>query len=380
MHPKYVRTLAALRDGRPRDPTVLARPREVHVADTYADRVRLVIPGSQPLARALVVPYLAESAEVFTLDGLLMTRTPGETGPPRPVAVESLADELVACLLALPELSDAANPYYRTLRRLAELDPTRCREVVLDAIQVGAPRVVRLYKPPTPQSDRPAALTPAERKRAERLRTADAEATSVAAFVAFYLSADGAPAPGERLAAPALYDAAFDWIADASMDRDDARDAARAYVEDLADYRARIRVRKDTERRGGTLGRAPEPPEAPDKTWDEIATAKGYPPRPALPSRQRFFKLADDVLGPRRRTHGATYYTAPEASVNLSNLNAEATAYREAAEEGERLLRVRGLLAAGQPAAALTLQREALAATQSDGIADLDAYRTLRRA
>ena len=71
--------------------------------------------------------------------------------------------------------------------------------------------------------------------------------------------------------------------------------------------------------------------------------------------------------------------TAQEAIV-LPEILAEATAYRQAADEGERLFRVRELLAAGQPAAALTLQREAIAATPPEGVVDLDAHRTRRHA
>lgn len=365
MHPNYVRTLAALGDGNRRAPKDLDRPRDVYAADTYADRVRLVIPGSQPLARALVVPYLAESAEVFTQDGLLATRAPGDTGAPGPVDTEPLADDLVACLVALPELSDAAKPYYRTLRRLADLDPALCRVIILDAIRVGAPRVARLYKPPTPTADRPTPLTPAERKVAERERAADDGAASVAAFLAHYLAADGAPAPGERLPAPALFDAAFDWLFDAVMDRDDALDAARAYAENRRSYRSRLRARKQIAADGGPLGPRPEEPEAPTETWDEIATESGYPARPILLLRRRFYKLADVILGERKRTHGTTYYTAPEATVNLETLAAETAAYREAADQGERLLRIRELLAAGQPAAALVVQRDDLAARRA---------------
>jgi hypothetical protein len=104
-------------------------------------------------------------------------------------------------------------------------------------------------------------------------------------------------------------------------------------------------------------------------------------PGALLVGRTTFYAILSDLgsvvnTGARRRSLVVPHTSTPaqEAPVT-SEILAEASAYREAADQGERLLRMRELLAAGQPAAALLLQRESMAA-----VADIEAFRARREA
>lgn len=368
--PRYVETLAALRDSDARTPPA-DRDRAVYAPESYGP-ARLVIPAPRRLARALVLPFL-EHGEFFNLDGVLAARRHGDTAEPRPVRHDAAADLIVTALAYLPDLGGSAGALYRSMARLARLDPAQCRAVVLDALAV-AHRTVKKYKRPSKPTQRPAPLTPAQRKAAQRERDRAAEQAAVSAFLTHYL-ADGRRAPGEHVKAADLYDSALNWLDEARELYDEARDAVRYYLEDRADYRAKMQVRRTVEGRGGVpAGPEPTPPERPTP-WADIAVEACYPaqpPREGQLTRQRFYSIADGILGARKRNSTATYYLIPEptpeeAPMTLDQLREEAALYKSIADEGERALRIREQLRAGEYAAALTEQRKHHRATGTHG-------------
>lgn len=295
--------LANLRESDART-TRADRDRAVYIADSYTGHARLVIPGSRRLARVLVVPYLRESgAEVFNVDGVLVGRRRGATGNPLPLPLDQLAETLADDLAALAVQGLSGGPAYRSLSRLALHDPKQCTEVILAAVKV-AYRVVLPFRAPVAREGRPAPLTPAQRKAAKRTRDQLAEAQSVTAYLSTLdLS------PGDRLDAVALFDEADEWLDAAQADFEDATRSARAFEEDLVDYRNVMRNRHRTSV-DGKPGPEPERPEAPE-SWADLAAAEHFPPRPRTMSRQRFNQIATDHLGARRYIRGARFYVVP---------------------------------------------------------------------
>ena len=380
--PSVVRALAALRDSDSRTPRA-DRDRAVYVVDTYADRVRLVIPGPRRLARSLVVPYLRESgAELFVdLGGDLVGRRHGTTGEPVPLPLDRVASALTDDVAALALLGSSGGAAYRSLSRLALLDSAQCREIMLAALQ-AARHIVPPVREPVTRADRPAPLTPAERKAAKRKRDQLDEAASVAAYLATVNVS-----PGDRLDAVSLFDAADEWLDAAQGDYEDAVRLARNYEEDLLDYRDVLRNRHRTSP-DGKPRLAPEPPQLPEP-WASIAAAEGFPDRPRTMSRQRFNQLVAEHFGERRVCRGVRLYVVPtrpnaeEApEMSLDSIREETAAYTEAASAGERLLTIRDKLAAGDRVGALHDQREGFAATGAEGgpVADLANVRARRAA
>ena len=319
--------LAALRDSDSRTPRA-DRDRTVLVIDSYADRTRLVIPGAARLARSLVLPFLRDSLDLSTVDGVLHARRQDRPANPKPIALGPVAVVLVRDLAALPQIGARAGTAYRSLQRLATLDPAQCKAVMLAALG-AALRLIPAHKPTRAPANRPAPLTPAARKAAQRARDqADALVSITAAVLRFALGI-----PGDRLPAAELYDAAIDWLGDAVEEFEDTNDDARDYAERLADYRGRIRARRSDER--SAEGAAPEVPVKPEE-WQTIAARNGYPPAPRLPTRQQFYKVADSILGPRGRTESTRFYTIPSPpqdapQLDLDRIRAETAARRDTA-------------------------------------------------
>lgn len=368
--PHVAAALATLRDSDARTSRA-DRDRAVYVADTYADRARLVIPGGARLARALVLPYLRDSLDLSAVDGALYARRRDRPAEPKPISLDAVAETLVRDLAALPQHGAPTGTAYRRLQRFATLDPAQCKAVMLDALG-AALRLVPADRPTSAPADRPAPLTPAARKAAQRARDHAADLASITAAVSRF----AVGAPGDRIPITDIYDAAIDWLSDAREEFEDTTDNARDYAEALADYRGRIRARRSDER--SAEGDAPEAPVEPE-AWPSIAARHGYPLDPRLPTRQQFYKVADSILGPRGRTESTRFYTIPSPpqeapQMNLDRIREETAAYRDAANEAERLIRRREQLASGDYLGALTEQRET-AATGTDGPIDLGAHR-----
>jgi hypothetical protein len=342
--PSYITSLAALRETDGRTRKRLDRDQAVYVKETYHDHARIVIPGPRRIARALVIPFLADADnDVFNLHGVLAIRRRGTDLLPQPVDITgALADRLCAALAELPDHSPRST-HYGNLRRLGRGFPEACREVVLAAIAVTY-QCAPTFKQSHTRSSR--AHTPAEHTAAHRERQRLAQDQSSAAFLDMYRAADDAPQIGERLVAPDLYESAVEWITTAEDDYRDAKEAAREYADDRYTYRSRETTRRRVGRLGGIqLPSLPEPREP--ESWEAIAADEGYPPRPSVPSRQRFYAVADSVLGKRSRSDSTHFYivpdrapTAQEEPMTIAEVHELADAYDRAADAGERLARV----------------------------------------
>jgi hypothetical protein len=315
----YLDDLAALRDSTARNKYP---DRRTWIADDYAERVGIVIPDPRRLAPALAA-FSGDAAQ--------------------------LVAELAGLERALPW-----SPLGR-LRRLASRDPAQCEALIAEALRIE--RTPPKTRPSRETAPRKTPKTSAERKAAHNGRRKLAEEQSVAAVLAAFDFGD----VGSRIGASDLYDFASELLGNARDDRADAIDAARYFREDLANYRAQMQRwrAKDI----ADQPRKPEPPES----WPGIAEAEGYPPDPRLPSRERFHKLAETQLGPRRRSNGFTFYTVPAPQptpkeaphmdpMTEAVIERAATIVADRAEE-----RYIALFRSGDIIGALQLQRDELA-------------------
>ncbi|MER7440459.1 hypothetical protein [Micromonospora avicenniae] len=253
--------LAALRDGG-RAPSRADAPLKRRMLAGYW----VEIPAPRVLARVFAGPVLADGHDLYADGGAILRRRAGEARDPGPEDFGVLADELRAALDVLPDRGDAGRPYVDLRKYLLDGDQAELtgylRETVR-AVRVAAPR----WRPKVERRERPAPLTATERQRVSRERRRAAEVESAHVWLVIW-QADAAP--GERIAAPDLYDqAAADiagWVAD--------------YQDD---------------------------PEA----WAEDAEDGDYPEVPAVPGPRTFYAVADAALGGRRvGTGNVRYYVA----------------------------------------------------------------------
>lgn len=276
MAPKYLHGLVVLDDNhgyRSRRPDERPRRGRLDVGLHYE------IPGPGVLADRLALPLLAaREVEVFKHEGNLATRPAGTHTPPSPVATARLVEDLAAAIRALPD-QPGAGRQYRDLRTFAtEAAPSTLRDYLADVVLATRRRAPR-WRAPAPTIARTSpAKSGRERVAEHRRRAADQEMSTARWWIENYLAGwdtpDEAPTPGERVRSTDLYALAIAGI--------------EGHLAEVEDYLA------DGEE------------------WEEIAAAEGYPASPLrLPGRTRFYAVADALLGPRRRSHGVTYYTIP---------------------------------------------------------------------
>jgi hypothetical protein len=255
-------SLAALTDARFRE-----RRSEQPVKGRLDVGVTYEIPGPRLLASAFALPWLVERFDVYRDGAALSLRAKGSTGAPTSVDQLALAEELRATLAALPERSDAGRPY-RDLRVFAaHALPGTVTNYLRDTV-TAVRRLAPAWRPPQPpRPPRGPALTPAERKAAQRDRDRASEIASARWWLESLLDeADDDLAVGERITAAALYELASDTLGDLADDAEplDANDP------------------------DGPIARVPGP--------------------------RVFYAVADDLLGTRRRgAHGAQTYVVPPA-------------------------------------------------------------------
>ena len=309
--------------------------------------IAVELPGPRILAETYAAPRLRElGLDVYRNGAALLTRPTGTEADPVAADQLDLAADLLATLAGLPDRPDAGAPY-RDLRLLATNPASAgtatayCRDVVA-AIRRHAPQWrPRAERPPI---DRRPATTPADRVKAHRERVRTAEVASARWWLHGYLHDEDDPAtPGARLDAAALYALAAETLAELAEDGEPIDD------------------------------------DAPDVLF-------------RVPGPRTFYEVADDVLGARRRSHGVRVYFIPdpaakpeEASMNLTDAVLERVIDRLADETlatyGDDVRdEIARRLGAGDRLGALTLQRERLAATGTDGtVVDLARARARRR-
>lgn len=310
--------------------------------------VTLELPGFATLAEAYIVPMLRERFDVYRRGAAILTRPAGTDAEPQPLNQLALAQQLVEQFAALPPREDAGRPY-KDLRLFATESLPGTRADYIGAAIRTARGQLPAWRPPVERIERGPAKTPAERKAAQRARDRALEEASARAWLTGYLTGwddeDEAPVAGSRVEAAEL-------CADA--------------IETIADYDADEPIDEDD----------------PDG------------PVYVIPSARTFYRVADELLGARRRRNdGSRFYVipAPPAQPKENNMDTIAEAVLERvtqqlteetlAEFGPSILQqIRAQLMAGKPASALTLQREHLAATGTDGaVVDLADARARRR-
>ncbi|MGY1804221.1 hypothetical protein ACI78T_13175 [Blastococcus sp. SYSU D00922] len=189
--------------------------------------------------------------------------------PPVPLDVLQVAAELRAYLAALPERAEAGRPYC-DLRLLV----TVCASATIEGYLLDAVRFARLlapvWRPAKERKPRPPAMTPAEKKAAQKDRDRQREDETAEWWLRLFLGGQDAPTPGDRLVAGDLYALAAEVLTDIVEEAEEDLDA-----------------------------------------WAEEAADDGSPRRPRVPGRTRFYAVADQMLGPRRRINGARVYVVP---------------------------------------------------------------------
>lgn len=326
--PSYLGALAALRDGGRHRTHPGDQPRRLRLDVGLT----LEVPGPRVLADVLALPWLTDRGlEVLRpRSGPAVLARPVSTDEePRPLDLHALAAELGAVLAALPDRPDAGRPY-RDARDLARhAEPATQDAYLLDVVRhlrrLPAVRTWTPLRPDGPTVERPPVSTPAQRKAAQRARDKSAETDTARAWLRHYLTGwgdpDGVPAPGSRVPASGLYSDAAAWAGDV-----------------LDEYSSEEDTSEGSE-------------------WAAYAEKEGYPLRPRVPGRTRFYTTADDVLGARRTIRGTPHYVIPkEPDMDLLAERVIDRAAEILAEDVRRLYR------SGDKVAALLRQRERLAA------------------
>lgn len=346
--PDYLGALAALRDGGRHRAHPGDRPRRLRL-DVG---ITLEAPGPRVLANVLALPWLtARGQEILRprSGAALLARRVGTDEEPQPLDLRALASDLGTMLAALPDRPDAGRPYRNARDLVRHAEPATRDAYLLDVVRYlrrlpdvetwTAPR------PAAPTLGRPPASTPAQRKAAQRARDAYAEEDTARVWLRHYLTGWGepheAPTPGARVPAPELFSEAAAWAEDVVDEYSSEEDTSEG------------------------------------SEWAAFAQREGYPLRPRVPGRTRFYTTADGVLGARRTIRGIPHYAIPLPKEPDMDLLAERVIDRAAeilAEDVRRLYR------SGDKVGALLRQRERLAATGTDGaVIDLHAISAGRR-
>jgi hypothetical protein len=314
--------LAALRDGNPHDRKPLRLKLESGLS--------IEAPSARYLAEAFALPFLRETRDVFRSGAVLLVRPSGVSATPELLAPPDLTQELHTALLALPELSlaEAGRPY-RDLRLFVSEAERASVDTYLRGVVAAVRTLAPKWSPPKAGAVRGPAKTPAEAKAAQRERERGEAKAAAEAWLLHYLENDAKP--GARILASDLY---------------------------------------------------------------EIAESDAFstPTFKALrePGPRQFYAVADEILGARRYSHGARFYIVLDPStrqgitVNLADAVIERVVSKladEMAEEFGNDVRadIVARLRSGDRLGALTLQRDRLTATGTDGaVLDLAAHRARR--
>ncbi len=287
--PELHDALARLRDGGPWRERADERPFRCRL-DSDGIGLAIEAPGPRILALNLVLPLLAERAEVFQRGQALLARPHGADGPPAPLDLADVVADLRAFLGAMPDRTDAGRPY-RDLRLLTSLgSPALVEPYLRDAVRI-ARREARKWAPkkePKNAEDGPPALTPAQRQAAKRTRDRALEDASAEWWLrAYFQHAEEGnlqpPPPGAWIDASDLYAQAAEALGDFADDEEEL------------------------------------------DPWDE--DGEPFPAR--VPGLRRFYAVADRLLSPRHRVAEARRYRVPE---NLAPSRRDDPAVERAAE------------------------------------------------
>lgn len=266
--------LVALRDGR-----YYAKKAERPLALKTDSGVYLEIPGPAKLADVFALPWLLSGADAYRSGSALLRRPKGSEDEPRPVPQADVAEELLAALEALPELTtqEAGRPYRDLYRYVREASPAARTKYLADVV-THTRRLLPEWRPPkAPKAPTGPAKSAAERVAESRERARREEEASARDWLRGFLTGwDGdtdVPAPGSRWLAAELYADAAEVIGDAV---EDAKEA---------------------------IAEGDEPETLPD----------GTPYR--VPRQRVFYAVADELLGARRRgaKGSAMVYVIPGA-------------------------------------------------------------------
>lgn len=276
--------------------------------DTLDRLTRLRLrPGARPAFRrkldddgagvAVTLPHPKDLVHALgSLTSKALFRT-GSTGVVREdgtgVDLTEVARVLVSSWSALPDRADAG-AVYRDLRTLARISPQRA--ALEYAVEVVAAWRLSLPRPPRRKAADGGPRTPPkttqERVRSHRARAVQAEEDSGRWWLDGYLSGwgdeDQTPAPGTRVTAPALLRSC----------REDLNPIIERYRDEVEAPRVAPYAAQTLEERLATW-----------KT--EAVEEDGLPVRPRVPGRNRFYSLAEDVLGPSVSHAGTRVYTIP---------------------------------------------------------------------
>lgn len=296
------------------------------------------------VAHYIAGPALSDGVDLYKGTTGLLGRPTGSTEAPTLIQPSDVRAAIRTALSALPEVPGSARPY-RDLALLmnnaSEATVDRYLDLVARAVRLGIPK----WRTPDSTIPRRPGRSRADRAKAQRARERAAEVASAREWLLLALDDDEDPLrPGERHEAPRLYEmatAAFEDLAGDPLDDD---------VDD------------------GLLWRVPGP--------------------------RAFYAVADHVLGTRQRSSKAHFYVIPEYANRapyeentMDNIAEqvldrviETLADEVIAEHGDDVRdRVRDLMSSGDHLGALTLQRERIAATGTDGVVvNLDTARARR--
>lgn len=205
----------------------LARLRVRTHADTKSLRPRRFRLDSEGLSVAVELPgpdYLAALLDLDGLDvfragaGALLARPTGSEEEPEALTLRDLSSALWRALAALPECPDAG-PAYRDLRLTAGTSSATFGAYLDDVVRAYRAARPALPKRPKAPQERGPAMTPTERKRAERNRRRREERESAAWLVATYLrDEDDAPDLDARVSGSALFEYAEEVLGSAVED------------------------------------------------------------------------------------------------------------------------------------------------------------------
>lgn len=312
------------------------RPREGRLPDSDGHPLFFMLPAPVRMARTFAAPLLAATRDLYRPERvgvvLVRSRDADTSTPPTPADAAALAEELASALRGLPERPDARDTYGYVRQWIALAAPADVHAYCVE--------VIAALGRPAGGLDPWHAPRPARPRSTKTVRDYQREQTARHREQARYV--------------------VHRWAASVSSGRWKAADVWRAYTAAMENARG-SRVESD------------------------------YPGAYLIGSRA-FLALLRERFDVRPGAGGFQYVTIPDPAAavvappamketpmdHLTAINAEADAYERAADAGARLLAIREHLAAGDRTAALTRGGFANAATGTDGVTDLTAYRTRR--
>lgn len=302
MSPETLDTLAALKIRAGRGDPVRRR------LDSEGARISVTLPDPEYLVRSVGTGALFPGARLMR-SGSALVREDRSRVEARP-----FAEALVSSWRDLPRRDDEG-PVYRDLRTISTVSPEAALGYALQVVRRGRDLLDEAPKEER-RSDRRDRTPDADRKRSSREQQRQDEESSARWWLEGYLTGWGedneAPAPGSRVAAPALYGMARDRLEEVvdlqeeTLSPDPVVPEPRTTGDRDADLKALASYEAARRARGSYADRWEE--------WEEISDDEAVPLRPRVPGSLRFYGVADEVLGPRspRSTGGLRFYTIPD--------------------------------------------------------------------